>query len=139
MKNKSKIFDISAISIIACDCLQAVICIFIDLFFVSKILNTGDISSSVQVSQNILKIGLFYVIYYLVLTSSYSVTGFALKKIKKAFLCLLVLWFWLVLFFLFTSWANTTSCMTLCHLLLFFMELDLDCFQQVTMAWPQRQ
>ena len=84
MKNKSKIFDISAISIIACDCLQAVICIFIDLFFVSKILNTGDISSSVQVSQNILKIGLFYVIYYLVLTSSYSVTGFALKKIKKS-------------------------------------------------------
>lgn len=84
MKNKSKIFDLSAISIIACDCLQAVICIFIDLFFVSKILKSGDLSSADQVSQNILKIGMFYSIYYFVLASSYAVTGFALKKIRKS-------------------------------------------------------
>ena len=80
MRNKSKIFDLSAISIIACDCLQAVICIFIDLFFVSQILN--DTSSSV--TENIIKIGLFYVIYYFTLASCYSFTGYGLKKINKS-------------------------------------------------------
>lgn len=80
MKRGSKIFDLSAISIIACDCLQAVICIFIDLFFVSKILNNPASS----VSQNILNIGLFYVIYYAVLGVSYAFSGFALRKINKS-------------------------------------------------------
>ncbi|MBP3431272.1 MAG: MFS transporter [Clostridia bacterium] len=78
---KRKIFDLSAISIIACDCLQAVICIFIDLFFVSQILHNPNAES---VAQNIVSIGLFYVIYYFILTSSYSVAGFALRKINKS-------------------------------------------------------
>lgn len=80
MGNKSKVFDLSAISIIACDCLQAVICIFVDLFLVSKILNNPNST----VSQNIITIGLFYVIYYVVLTTCYSFTGFGLKKINKS-------------------------------------------------------
>lgn len=82
MKNKSKIFNLSAISIIACDCLQAVICIFIDLFFVSQILK--DPTSSI--TQNIIRIGLFYAVYYLILGSCYTFTGFMLKKINKSIL-----------------------------------------------------
>lgn len=81
MTKRNKIFDLSAISIIACDCLQAVICIFIDLFFISKVLKDPNVS---DVSVNIIKIGLFYVVYYLVLASSYSISGFALKKINKS-------------------------------------------------------
>lgn len=81
MKNKSKIFDLSAISIIACECLQAVVCIFIDLFFVAQILK-NPLS---PVTDNIMKIGMFYAIYYLVLSSSYLISGFALKKINKSF------------------------------------------------------
>ncbi len=79
-KNHSKIFDLSAISIIACDCLQAVICIFIDLFFVSQILKNPNASPS----ENIIKIGVFYIIFYLVLASGYSVTGYVLRKINKS-------------------------------------------------------
>ncbi len=85
MKSKSKIFDLSAISIIACDCLQAVICIFIDLFFISRILNNPNAT----VSQNIVNIGLFYIIDYLIIGLSYSITGYALKKINKSiFVCI---------------------------------------------------
>jgi len=79
---KNKIFDLSAISIIACDCLQAVICIFVDLFFISKVLNAG-VEASGDVSTNIIKIGLFYIVYYFVLMSSYSISGFVLKKLNK--------------------------------------------------------
>lgn len=81
MKNKSKVFDLSAISIIACDCLQAVICIFVDLFLVAQILKDPGGS----VNENIIKIGVFYVVYYLVLTSSYAISGYALRKINKSF------------------------------------------------------
>lgn len=81
MRNKSKVFDLSAISIIACDCLQAVICIFVDLFLVAQILKNPGAS----VNQNIISIGVFYVVYYLVLTSSYAVSGYALRKINKSF------------------------------------------------------
>lgn len=77
---KAKIFDLSAISIIACDCLQAVVCIFIDLFFISQILNNPNAT----IEENIIKIGLFYVVYYFVLASSYSISGYALKKINKS-------------------------------------------------------
>lgn len=77
---KAKLFDLSAISIIACDCLQAVICIFIDLFFISRLLN----STAHDVSTNIMSIALFYIVYYFVLASMYSVTGYALKKINKS-------------------------------------------------------
>lgn len=80
-KSKNSVFDLSGISIIACDCLQAVMCIFIDLFFVSKILKSG---SGDGISSQIISIGLFYVIYYIVLSGSYSFTGFALKKINKS-------------------------------------------------------
>jgi len=81
MKSKAKIFNLSAISIIACDCLQAVIGIFIDLFFVSKILNVENPNA---ISDNILKIGLFYIILYSVLTLCYTVTGHGLKRINKS-------------------------------------------------------
>ena len=77
---KSKVFDLSAISIIACDCLQAVICIFVDLFLTSQILNNPNASTT----QNIVSIGLFYLIFYIVLTIAYSLTGHALKKINKS-------------------------------------------------------
>lgn len=80
MKSRSKIFDLSAISIIACDCLQAVICIFIDLFFISRILNNPDATTS----ENIINIGLFYVIYYFIMAAFYAVSGFVLKKINKS-------------------------------------------------------
>lgn len=80
MAKKNSVFDLSGISIIACDCLQAIICIFIDLFFVSKILHLEGIS----VASKITSIGLFYVIYYLILGSSYLVSGFALRKMNKS-------------------------------------------------------
>ena len=80
IKNKRKIFDLSAISIIACDCLQAVICIFVDLFLVSKILKSPDAT----MTQNIVRIGLFYVIYNAVMALSYVFCGNILKKINKS-------------------------------------------------------
>ncbi len=80
MAKKNSVFDLSGISIIACDCLQAIICIFIDLFFVSKILHLEGIS----VASKITSIGLFYVVYYLVLGCSYLVSGYALRKINKS-------------------------------------------------------
>lgn len=80
MGNKSKIFNLSAISIIACDCLQAVVCIFVDLFLISKILN----NPTTTVTENIIRIGLFYVIYYCILTGCYAFTGYGLKKINKS-------------------------------------------------------
>ncbi len=76
----NRIFDLSAISIIACDCLQAVICIFVDLFFVSQILKDTASSSA----ENIIKIGIFYVIYYSILACSYGFSGHALKRINKS-------------------------------------------------------
>lgn len=79
-RKRSKIFDLSAISIIACDCLQAIIAIFIDLFLISQILN--DPSNSM--SQNIVNIGIFYLVEYVILTSAYAVTGYALRKINKS-------------------------------------------------------
>ena len=80
MKNKPKIFDLSAISIIACDCLQAVIGIFVDMFFISKIFRTPGSS----MAQNVINIGIYYVILYSLLTISYRFSGFALKKINKS-------------------------------------------------------
>lgn len=79
-RKKSKIFDLSAISIIACDCLQAIIAIFVDLFLISQILN----NPANTVSQNIVNIGIFYLIEYIILTSSYALTGYALRKINKS-------------------------------------------------------
>ncbi len=80
-KKSAKIFDLSAISIIACDCLQAVICIFMDLYFISAVLNAGG---EENYSTNIIKIGLFYAIYYSILALSYRFSGYALKRIKKS-------------------------------------------------------
>lgn len=77
---KNKIFDLSAISIIACDCLQAVITIFIDLFFISQILNYSNGDTAL----NIIYIGLFYLIEYIILALSYRFSGFILKKINKS-------------------------------------------------------
>ncbi len=87
MANKSKngVFNLSGISIIACDCLQAVICIFIDLFFVSKILNTADLSAErVNMSHQIITIGAFYAIDYLCIIFSYLINGHILRKINKS-------------------------------------------------------
>lgn len=77
---KNKIFDLSAISIIMCDCLQAVVSIFIDLFFVSKILKNPNSS----IPNNIISIGSFYVLMYFILAVSYAISGYALKKINKS-------------------------------------------------------
>lgn len=77
---KNKIFDLSAISIVACDCLQAVITIFIDLFFISQILNYSNGDTAL----NIIYIGLFYLIEYIILALSYRFSGFILKKINKS-------------------------------------------------------
>ncbi len=79
MKIKSKIFDLSAISIIACDCLQAVISIFVDIFFISKIFQM-----ELPMSQKIINIGVYYIILYSLLALSYAFSGFALKKINKS-------------------------------------------------------
>ena len=87
-RKKCKIFDLSAISIIACNCLQAVICIFVDLFLISRIFKNGfDISQGIdklQMSKNIVDIGMFYAIFYVVLSSGYAFTGYALRKINKS-------------------------------------------------------
>ncbi len=83
-KKVPKIFNLSAISIIACDCLQAIICIFVDLFFVSKVLNSSVGAGGEGVSSNIMKIGLFYIVDYTILGISYLFTGYVLKKIKKS-------------------------------------------------------
>lgn len=77
---KSKIFNLSAISIIACDCLQAIICIFMDSFFISQLLTKSDGSTSM----NIIFIGLFYVVYYIVLVAQYWIWGNLMKKINKS-------------------------------------------------------
>ncbi len=84
---RNRLFDLSGISIIACDCLQAVICIFIDLFFISKVLRFGipdGAVDSMQLSKNIISIGLFYAVEYVVLAACYSWTGVFLKKINKS-------------------------------------------------------
>ncbi len=84
---KSKLFDLSGISIVACDCLQAVICIFIDLFFISKVLRFNIMDGAVdkiQLSHNIVSIGLFYALDYLVIVLCYTWTGHFLKKINKS-------------------------------------------------------
>lgn len=87
MVKRNSIFDLSGISIIACDCLQAVICIFIDLFFVSKILKSGVMGETgiFNISNQIMTIGLFYIVEYSVLTFSYFFSGFLLRKINKSF------------------------------------------------------
>lgn len=80
MKSKAKIFDLSAISIIACDCLQAIIGIFVDMFFISKIFRTPDAT----MAQNVINIGIYYIILYAVLTLSYRFSGYILRKINKS-------------------------------------------------------
>ena len=84
MKRKSKIFDLSAISIIACDCLQAVICIFVDFFLVANILK--DVSFGQSVSDNIFRVGLFYIICYSMLGLSYTYTVSLLINHNKSIL-----------------------------------------------------
>lgn len=82
MKNKSKIFDLSAISIIACDCLQGIILIFVDLFLVANILKNDLFGQAM--SYNVIQIGLFYIIYYLTLGLSYLFSGHFLKNHNKS-------------------------------------------------------
>ena len=60
MKRKSKIYDLSAISIIACDSIQWALLIFVDLFLISNVLKDVDY----DISYKIIQIGLFYIIYY---------------------------------------------------------------------------
>ncbi len=82
MKNKSKIFDLSAISIIACDCLQGVVLIFVDLFLVANILKNNLYGQDIY--YNIIMIGVFYIIYYATLGVSYLFTGYYLKNHNKS-------------------------------------------------------
>ena len=79
---KRKIFDLSAISIIACDCLQGIILIFVDLFLVANILKNNSFGQ--DISYNIIQIGLFYTIYYATLGLSYLWTGYFLKNHNKS-------------------------------------------------------
>jgi len=80
MSSGKKIFNLSSISIIACECLQAVVCIFVDLFFISRILNNPFAS----VGSNIINIGLFYIINYTMVGLFYLVSGHLLKRINKS-------------------------------------------------------
>ena len=57
---KSKIFNLSSISIVVCECIQYAVVIFIDLFFVSNILRNASLGQSVN--YNIIQIRLFYLI-----------------------------------------------------------------------------
>ena len=79
---KNSVFNLSGISIIACDCLQAIITIFVDLFFISRILNV-DADGNFD-SLNIIKIATFYLVLYTVLAVSYAFSGHLLKKINKS-------------------------------------------------------
>ncbi len=79
---KSKIFDLSSISIIVCDCLQGIILIFVDLFLVANILKNDSLGQGT--AYNIIQVGLFYVIYYAVLGLSYLWTGYFLKNHNKS-------------------------------------------------------
>ena len=79
---KSKIFNLSSISIVICECIQYAVVIFIDLFFVSNILRNTSLGQSVN--YNIIQIGLFYLIWYAVLGVSYFFTGYYLKKYNKS-------------------------------------------------------
>lgn len=79
---KSKVFNLSSISIITCDCLQGIILIFVDIFLVANILR--DTSLGQPMSYNIIQIGLFYLIFYLVLGLSYLYTGYFLKNHNKS-------------------------------------------------------
>ena len=79
---KNSVFNLSGISIIACDCLQAIITIFVDLFFISRILNV-DADGNFD-SLNIIKIATFYLVLYAVLAVSYAFSGHFLKKINKS-------------------------------------------------------
>lgn len=84
-RTKSGVFNLSGISIIACDCLQAVICIFIDLFFVSRILKSANFDAeNVNMSKQIISIALFYVVEYAMIVLSYIVNGHLLRKINKS-------------------------------------------------------
>ena len=80
MKRKSKIFDLSAISIIVCDSIQWTLLIFVDLFLISNVLKDGNYDFSYK----IIHIGLFYIIYYSVLGLSYLFTGYYLKNHNKS-------------------------------------------------------
>lgn len=75
-----KIFNLSAISIIACDCLQAVITIFIDSFLIAQILH----NSANTMAENIVDVAIFYIVNYTVLGISYAFSGYALRKINKS-------------------------------------------------------
>ena len=77
---KSGVFNLSGISIIACDCLQAVICIFIDLFFVSRILH----NEMAAMPDKIVSIALFYIVDYAMIIVFYVLNGFFMKKINKS-------------------------------------------------------
>ncbi len=79
---KSKIFNLSSISIVVCECIQYAVIIFIDLFFVSNILRNDSLGQSVN--YNIIQIGIFYLIYYAILGFSYFLTGYYLKKHNKS-------------------------------------------------------
>ena len=80
MRRKSNIFDLSAISIIFCDCIQGILLIFIDLFLVSNVLKDANY----DISYKIIQIALFYIIYYGVLGVSYLFTGYYLKNHNKS-------------------------------------------------------
>lgn len=78
-KKEHKIFNLSSISIIVCDCLQSIVSIFFDLFVVANILQYDN-----KPAYNIMNIGLFYLLEYVTLALMYFGTGYFLKKHNKS-------------------------------------------------------
>lgn len=74
-----KIFDVSAISLIVCECVQTIIKIFVDLFLVSKIY-ACDISVSLKITY----IALFYIIQFTLTGLPFLFNGYILRIINKS-------------------------------------------------------
>ncbi len=76
---EKKLFDLNSFSLIACETIQVIIKIFIDLFFVSKIY-----ASSASVSTKILYIALFYIIQFILTGIPFLFSGHLLVRINKS-------------------------------------------------------
>ena len=76
---EKKLFDLNSFSLIACETIQVIIKIFIDLFFVSKIY-----ACSASVSTKILYIALFYIIQFILTGIPFLFSGHLLVRINKS-------------------------------------------------------
>ena len=76
---EKKAFDLNSFSLIACETIQVIIKIFIDLFFVSKIYSCGA-----SVSTKIMYIALFYIIQFVLTGIPFLFSGHLLVRINKS-------------------------------------------------------